>query len=507
VLGAAQGGFGGTHAGLQPGERGVRGFDLVLVLGFGFCDPGLPRRARGWGRLGAGGSRQFGRASLASGGRFGLRSLKAGLGLGCGVVCMAERATRLLDFPRGLGACGQSGGQCLSLGGALRLRAGQCQVRRRGHIAVSDESDPERPEAVPPLPDGLHQDARQDYAWDGRPDDARQCGVTTTTSGPARPSRTTDGDRSGQRTDRLAVSRRRQRSLLIATNTSTEYWQKGASLIHIDPAGKADLTLPPNSRVYMIAGTQHGGAAGLPTTPGACANPHNPAPALRALIVALEDWVVKGIPPPPSRVPSIAQRTAVPASAVAMPAIKGVALPPGDNPITEPVDWVNPPEADAPGPDGRPVFRYETRVPAVDADGNETSGIRLPPIAVPLATYTGWNVYRAQPTELCDRSGTYAPPAMRTRMTKRLEAKHKLDRRMGQNIWGRPKSPVNRREYGPGQHGQRRKGKLSDFGVQLRAKQKLKGYYANISEKQFRGIYAEAIRMKGDSGQHLIGLF
>jgi small subunit ribosomal protein S4 len=91
-------------------------------------------------------------------------------------------------------------------------------------------------------------------------------------------------------------------------------------------------------------------------------------------------------------------------------------------------------------------------------------------------------------------------------MTKRIEAKHKLDRRMGQNIWGRPKSPVNRREYGPGQHGQRRKGKLSDFGVQLRAKQKLKGYYANISERQFRGIYAEAIRLKGDSGAHLIGL-
>jgi small subunit ribosomal protein S4 len=91
-------------------------------------------------------------------------------------------------------------------------------------------------------------------------------------------------------------------------------------------------------------------------------------------------------------------------------------------------------------------------------------------------------------------------------MTKRVEAKHKLDRRMGQNIWGRPKSPVNRREYGPGQHGQRRKGKLSDFGIQLRAKQKLKGYYANISERQFRGIYAEAIRLKGDSGAHLIGL-
>ncbi|QAY94400.1 30S ribosomal protein S4 [Methylovirgula ligni] len=91
-------------------------------------------------------------------------------------------------------------------------------------------------------------------------------------------------------------------------------------------------------------------------------------------------------------------------------------------------------------------------------------------------------------------------------MTKRAEAKYKIDRRLGQNIWGRPKSPVNRREYGPGQHGQRRKGKLSDFGTQLRAKQKLKGYYGNISERQFRKYYAEAIRLRGDSGDNLIGL-
>jgi small subunit ribosomal protein S4 len=91
-------------------------------------------------------------------------------------------------------------------------------------------------------------------------------------------------------------------------------------------------------------------------------------------------------------------------------------------------------------------------------------------------------------------------------MTKRIEAKHKIDRRLGENIWGRPKSPVNRREYGPGQHGQRRKGKLSDFGTQLRAKQKLKGYYGNISEKQFRRYYHEALRLKGDSGENLIGL-
>ena len=91
-------------------------------------------------------------------------------------------------------------------------------------------------------------------------------------------------------------------------------------------------------------------------------------------------------------------------------------------------------------------------------------------------------------------------------MSKRLSTKYKIDRRMGENIWGRPKSPVNRREYGPGEHGQRRKSKISDFGVQLRAKQKLKGYYGNISEKQFRKIYAEAGRIKGDTSENLIGL-
>jgi small subunit ribosomal protein S4 len=91
-------------------------------------------------------------------------------------------------------------------------------------------------------------------------------------------------------------------------------------------------------------------------------------------------------------------------------------------------------------------------------------------------------------------------------MTKRHQAKYKIDRRMGQNIWGRPKSPINKREYGPGQHGQRRKGKLSDYGVQLRAKQKLKGYYANMSERHFHGIYDEARRLKGDTGANMVGL-
>lgn len=88
-------------------------------------------------------------------------------------------------------------------------------------------------------------------------------------------------------------------------------------------------------------------------------------------------------------------------------------------------------------------------------------------------------------------------------MGKRLNSKHKIDRRLGVNLWGRPKSPLNNRDYAPGQHGQRRR-KPSDFGVQLSAKQKLKGYYGNIGEKQFRKYYHEAVRRKGDTGENLV---
>ena len=91
-------------------------------------------------------------------------------------------------------------------------------------------------------------------------------------------------------------------------------------------------------------------------------------------------------------------------------------------------------------------------------------------------------------------------------MSKRSSVKHKLDRRLGENIWGRAKSPVNSRAYGPGQHGQRRKPKISDYGVQLMAKQKLKGYYGNIQEKQFRRVYDEASRRRGNTAENLIGL-
>ncbi len=198
--------------------------------------------------------------------------------------------------------------------------------------------------------------------------------------------------------------------LVIETNTSTEYWQKGASLVHTDPAGGGDAVLPANARAYLIAGTQHGGRPGADPRPGPCLNPRNPhsaTPALRALFQALEDWVTKGAAPPDSRVPSIAAGTAVPAEAARMPRIKGFALAPGANRIGPPVDWVDPPE-------GGPDRFYPTYVSAVDNDGNEIAGIRLPPIAVPLGTYTGWNVYRAQPGELADRDGSLIPFA-RTR--------------------------------------------------------------------------------------------
>ena len=91
-------------------------------------------------------------------------------------------------------------------------------------------------------------------------------------------------------------------------------------------------------------------------------------------------------------------------------------------------------------------------------------------------------------------------------MTKRVAQKHKIDRRLSVNLWGRPKSPFNLRKYRPGQHGQKHMGKLSDYGVQLNAKQKLKGYYGNLNERQFRNCYKEAIRQKGDSGENLIAI-
>ena len=117
---------------------------------------------------------------------------------------------------------------------------------------------------------------------------------------------------------------------LIETNTSTEYWQKGASLLHTDPLGTRDVALPANVRTYLLPGTQHGGKAGMPRDNGPCINPrnwHDPMPAVRALLVALDEWVVSGRAPPDSRVPRIDDGTLVPADKVAFPAIPGLVRP------------------------------------------------------------------------------------------------------------------------------------------------------------------------------------
>lgn len=198
--------------------------------------------------------------------------------------------------------------------------------------------------------------------------------------------------------------------VLIETNTSTEYWQKGASLLHIDPTGSRDLRLPPRTRAYLIAGTQHGGRAGLTPSRGPCANLSNPnsaSPVLRALLVALEEWVTDGVDPPTNRVPSLAAGTAIDASGLQLPEVDGFALAHNANRIRPPVDWIDPPAG--PSQDQSAVRFYPTHVAAVDTDGNEVAGIRLPSIAVPIGTHTGWNVYRSEPGELCGLGGSFIP--------------------------------------------------------------------------------------------------
>jgi hypothetical protein len=192
--------------------------------------------------------------------------------------------------------------------------------------------------------------------------------------------------------------------LLIEVNTSTEYWQMGASLLHTDPLGQRDVEMPSTARVYMIAGTQHGGRTGLSTAPGACANlknPHSPAPALRALLVALDRWVSDGVAPPPSRVPRIADGTLVAPQMTGFPKLNNFVATPHTNAMVRFADWVDPKAEGGP--------QYRVLVSKVDTDGNEIGGIRLPDIAVPLATYTGWNLYKAPfpEGEMCDRDGSY----------------------------------------------------------------------------------------------------
>jgi hypothetical protein len=194
--------------------------------------------------------------------------------------------------------------------------------------------------------------------------------------------------------------------LVIEANTASEYLHKGASLLHTDPAGTGDAAIPPGVRLYLIAGTEHGGHPGARAQAGACAqpsNPHDPSPALRALLVALDAWVSEGREPPPSRVPRIADGTLLPLEKLGFPTWPGVAGAPSLSAIRALGDWVDPP--------GDTEKRYGARVPAVGADGNEVAGIRLPAIAAPLATYTAWNRY-ADPAlagDLCGRLGSFLP--------------------------------------------------------------------------------------------------
>jgi hypothetical protein len=194
--------------------------------------------------------------------------------------------------------------------------------------------------------------------------------------------------------------------LWMETNTSTEYWQKGASLLVTDPLGERDIELPRNARAYLIAGTQHGGMAWMTSTRGQCVNPrnpHSPTPALRALLIALDEWASEGKTPPPSMTPHLRDATFTTPGELKFPAVPGIEVVRRMNAIGVLKDWVKP-DMDMSKP-------YRAYVTQVDADGNEIAGIRLTDIAVPLATYTGWNYYRAPfpEGELCDRDGTYKP--------------------------------------------------------------------------------------------------
>jgi hypothetical protein len=208
---------------------------------------------------------------------------------------------------------------------------------------------------------------------------------------------------------------------VLHTVTSTEYWQGGHSLVTTDGGGKdaasgvKDTAIPDNVRIYHFAGTQH---VITPTMPkGVCSAAPNamvdPRPAMRALLLALDRWVKGGAPPPASVYPKIADGTLVPATALKWPALAGFAPPKSPNPmaqfdygarIAEGIIDTVPPAAGS--------FRYRVLVPAVDADGNEIAGLRMPEQAVPAATTTGWALRGAEgggAGELCYLDGMALP--------------------------------------------------------------------------------------------------
>jgi len=209
-------------------------------------------------------------------------------------------------------------------------------------------------------------------------------------------------DADGKQDGILSVYRPEQQPKIFYTNTSVEYWGGGraAALTHTSPDGKRDIELQPNVRIYLLAGTQHGEAALPPTTTNG-QQPNNPTPqaaVMRAFLRALHEWVSSSTRPPDSRYPRLSDKTLVPAAEIRFPAIPGI---PDPKRITGPGGVVN-----------GTVTLLPYLVPAVDADGNERTGVRVPELAVPLATTTGWN-FRAQavgnPTTIYPLLGSYIP--------------------------------------------------------------------------------------------------
>ena len=206
----------------------------------------------------------------------------------------------------------------------------------------------------------------------------------------------------GERDGILAAYKPDQLPKVIYTNTSVEYWGQGraAALTHTSIDGKTDVTLPENVRIYLLAGAQHGEAAFPPSfgTGQAMGNPTPQANVMRAVLRAAHQWASAGVRPPDSRYPSVRSQTLVPAVTIRFPAIPGL----GDPRVIEgPGDML----------DGR-FSPMPFLVPQVDADGNEVAGIRVPEVAVPLATTTGWN-FRAErignPTTIFALLGSYVP--------------------------------------------------------------------------------------------------
>jgi hypothetical protein len=204
---------------------------------------------------------------------------------------------------------------------------------------------------------------------------------------------------------------------IVHTQTSTEYWQKRGSLAHTDGKGN-DIAIPSNVRIYFVASAQHNTPFGSAPRKGECQQLSNPMPigdALRALIVAMDRWVIEGIPPPPSQIPKVADGTLIFAEPKkdGFPQIPGVRynglynrqlfLDYGSNLARGKID-LHPPRQVANG-------EYKVMLPKVDTDGNDRAGIRLPTIQVPLATHTGWNLQREglAEDELCGLLGSYIP--------------------------------------------------------------------------------------------------